>query len=90
MIVKQAQGRSAETAVSPHHNNQSTTYNLASRLAHRKVSNYNKECKNWFMPQTEYKPTKLDSKQSNLVTAGDHGAWPLTLWSKQSKAVPLP
>jgi hypothetical protein len=25
-IVQQAQGRSAETAVSPHHNNQSTVY----------------------------------------------------------------
>jgi hypothetical protein len=26
-IVQQAQGRSAETSVSPHHNNQSTIYN---------------------------------------------------------------
>jgi hypothetical protein len=28
-IVQQAQGRSAETSVSPHHNNQSTIYNPA-------------------------------------------------------------
>jgi hypothetical protein len=31
-IVQQTQGRSAETAVSPHHNNQSTLYNLSLAL----------------------------------------------------------